>query len=45
MRKKSYCACRFAMIRRNQKTQKAYCFECKKQIKEYERRNKKRFDR
>ena len=28
------CKCNFAMIRRDQKTQKAYCFQCKKLILE-----------
>ena len=31
---KSGCECSFAMIRRDEKTQKAYCFECKKEIQE-----------
>jgi hypothetical protein len=31
---KSYCECSFVMIRRDQKTQKAYCFECKKEVQE-----------
>jgi len=35
-----YCECRFAMIRRDQKTQKAYCFECKKEIQEKDERRK-----
>jgi hypothetical protein len=29
-----YCQCSFAMIRRDQETQIAYCFECKKEIDE-----------
>lgn len=31
---KSVCECSFAMIRRDEKTQKAYCFKCKKEIQE-----------
>jgi len=31
---KSFCECDFAMVRRDEKTQKAYCFECKKEIQE-----------
>ncbi|WP_300440672.1 hypothetical protein [Christiangramia sp.] len=30
-----YCQCNFAMVNRNQKTQKAYCFGCGKEIKEF----------
>lgn len=37
---KTYCECDFAMIRRDQKTQIAYCFECKKEIKEVEEKPK-----
>jgi len=29
-----YCECNFAMITRDEETQKAYCMECKKEIKE-----------
>lgn len=29
-----HCECDFAMIQRDQETQKAYCFECKKEINE-----------
>lgn len=32
--KEKKCQCSFAMIRRDQETQKAYCFECKKEIEE-----------
>ena len=31
---KSVCEYMFSMIRRDQKTQKAYCFICKKEIEE-----------
>ena len=31
---KSYCECQFVMIRRDQETQKAFCFSCKKPVKE-----------
>lgn len=29
-----YCECSFVMIRRDQETDAAYCFECKKPVKE-----------
>jgi len=31
---KLYCECSFVMIRRDQKTQKAYCFQCRGEVQE-----------
>jgi hypothetical protein len=33
-KKTDYCQCKFAMIMRNEQTQKGYCAQCEKEIQE-----------